>query len=159
VDGVTDPDLLAPYERFAALLRAGGFGAPASGHWGADRIAAHVALNNLGFAACGRAVHAGEAEVSYDNVGTVDAAKLDAYVAGAGGTDALAALVVETARAQLDVYESLTEAERAREIPVTIHHDGSVIMDRVPRALGAMIEGNADFHVQAHLEQLLALRP
>ena len=156
---MTETDLLAPYERFAALLRAGGFGPPEPGHWDAGRIAAHVALNNLGFIACARAVHAGEEGVAYDNVSTVDLANLDAYVVRAGGADGLADLVVETAQAQLAAYEVLSEAQRAREIPVTIHHDGAVVMDRVPRALGTMIEGNAGFHLQAHLEQLRALRP
>ena len=157
--GVTDPDLVAPYERFAALLLAGGFGPPDPGHWDAPRIAAHVALNNLGFAAAARAVAAGEPDVAYDNVTTVDAANLDAFVAGTGAVADLAERVVVTAHDQLAAYSALTDAQRAREIPVTIHHDGAMVMDRVPRSLGSMVEGNAGFHLQAHLEQLLALRP
>jgi hypothetical protein len=156
---MSDADLVAPYEKFAALLLAGGFGPPRAGHWDAMQIAAHVALHNLGFAAAARAVAAGEPGVAYDNVSTVEAANLDKFVADAGGPQGLAARVVETAREQLAAYEALSDAQRAQEIPVTIHHDGAVIMDRVPRALGSMVEGNAGFHLQAHLEQLLALRP
>jgi hypothetical protein len=151
-------DLMAPYEKFASLLLAGGFGPPRPGHWDPRQIAAHVALNNIGFTAAAQAVAAGEADVAYDNVATVDAANLDKFIAEVGGVEELAARVVETARGQLAAYEALSEAQRAREIPVTIHHDGAVIMDRVPRALGSMVEGNAGFHLQAHLEQLLALR-
>lgn len=157
VERVSD-DLITPYERFAVLLRSGGFGPPRPGHWDAQQIAAHVALNNLGFATAARAVAAGQDDVAYDNVSTVDLAVLDKYVADTGGVDALAGAVLATARHQLDAYEALSDAQRLQEIPVTIHHDGAVIMDRVPRTLGSMVEGNADFHLQAHLEQLLALR-
>lgn len=152
-------DLVAPYEKFASLLLAGGFGPPRPGHWDARQIAAHVALNNIGFIAAAQAVAAGEADVAYDNVATVDVANLDKFLAEVGGVESLAARIVETARGQFAAYEALTDAQRAREIPVTIHHEGAVVMDRVPRAVGAMIEGNAGFHLEAHREQLLALRP
>lgn len=157
-DDTTEDRLdLAPYATFAAALRAGGFSAPADpGSWPAELVAAHVIKNNEYWTETARRVAAGE-RPTYDNEPAVDAAELAAYVQETGGLDHLAREVERSAADLAAAYEALTPEEGAQPVLVRIHHDGELIVDE-PRPIAAMLRGNATFHQQMHLEQLLALR-
>ena len=54
-------------------------------------------------------------------------------------------------------YDALGDL-RDTVIPVRIVSGGELVADG-PRAIGDMLVGNATYHLQMHLEQLLALRP
>lgn len=145
------------YDTFAAAVRAGGFGPPREeGSWPAEFVAAHVTLNNDFFTGTAREVIAGETP-TYDNEAAVESADLTAYVERIGGLDALAAEVERSAADLAGVYADLTDEQAAQLVLVRIRHDGNLIVDE-PRPIAEMIEGNASFHLQMHLEQLLALK-
>lgn len=153
----TRPLDLAGYQTFAAALRAGGFTAPADpDSWSAELIAAHVIMNNEFWTDAARRVADGEQPV-YDNEPAVDAAELAQAVVRLGTLEELAGDVERSARELAASYAALSDDEAERPISVRIHHDGDVIVDE-PRPIGSMLEGNAGFHQQMHLDQLLALR-
>jgi len=146
--------LEAAYAPFVASLRAGGFGPPPTGEWPAELIAAHIARNNDLIAEAAESVAAGKA-VSYDNFVGVDETPLTEYAAAAGGLLGLAQ----------EVERSAARLARARDglgvladtpVHVVIRDGGKIVRDG-PIPIGAFIEGNASFHLDAHTEQLRAL--
>ena len=146
------------FHTFAAELRAGGFEPPAEqGSWPAEHVAAHVILNSDFFTATARRVMAGE-QPTYDNEAAVEYDELAAYVSRIGGRDELAAEVERAAADLAASYVALSAEQSSSPVHVRIRHDGNLIVDE-PRPIVEMIEGNASFHLQMHLEQLLALRP
>lgn len=144
------------YGRFATELRDGGFNAPAGDSWPAEFVAAHVTLNNDSFTDTARRVMAGE-QPTYDNEAAVEYDELAAYVARVGGPAELAAEVERSAAELAAAYAAMDDSQAELPVLVRIHHDGNLIVDE-PRPIAAMIEGNASFHLQMHLEQMLALR-
>lgn len=152
-----DPLDLAPYETFAAALRAGGFVAPADpDSWSAELVAAHVILNNDFWTRTARLVAAGE-QPTYDNEPAVDAAELSRAVVEIGALEELAAEVERSAADLAAAYAALSDQDAERTVLVRIHHDGDLVVDE-PRPIAAMLLGNATAHQQMHLDQLLALR-
>ena len=148
---------LGPYDTFAAALRAGGFVAPAEpDSWSAELIAAHVIKNNDFWSDTARRVADGETP-TYDNEPAVDAAELTAVVAEIGDLAELAAEVERSAADLASAHAALTDEQAERSVLVRIHHDGDLIVDE-PRPIASMLVGNATFHQQMHLDQLLALR-
>ena len=153
---MSDADLTSPYAPFVTALREGGFVAPTDGTWTAEQVAAHVVRNNDFWTASARGVKEGGAP-PYDNEVAVEAAELSAYVATVGGLDELAALVERSAADLQAAYDDLTPEQRATLVHTTIRHEGAAIVDE-PREIGRMLVGNATFHQQMHLDQLLALK-
>lgn len=149
-------DIVRAHEPFVAALVEGGFARTTDDGWTAEMVAAHVARNNECFTSAARAALTGSAP-AYDNEVAVDAAELRAHVERVGDLSALAGWVRRSAEELGALYAALTEQQRSAALPVRIRHDGAVIVDE-PRPLGVMIEGNATYHLQMHLGQLLALR-
>ncbi len=146
--------LEAAYAPFVASLRAGGFGPPAAGEWSAELVAAHVARNNDLIAETAEKVAAGE-QVSYDNAVGVDEAELVSYAAAVGGLAGLA-IEVERSAARLERARDALGDLAGTHVHAVIRDGGQVVRD-APISIGAFIEGNASFHLDAHAEQLRGL--
>jgi hypothetical protein len=148
-------DIAAAFAPFVAMLRSGGFAAPAEG-WPAELVAAHVALNNDEFTRVAEAIGRGE-QPAYDNAPAVDEATLRALVDRVGDLAGLADEVERSAARLAAARAALSDEQAAREVPIRITSDGHLVRD-APGPIGRWIEGNAAFHLEAHLEQLAALR-
>ena len=144
----------AVYAPFVASLRAGGFGPPPAGEWPAELVAAHVARNNDLIAEVAEQIATGQ-EVSYDNSAAVDDAELAGYAASVGGLPGLAREVERSALRLEQARDSL--GDRA-ETPahVVIRDHGEIVRDG-PLTIGALIDGNASFHLDLHHDQLKSL--
>jgi uncharacterized protein len=153
---MSSADLEAAYAPFIASLLAGRFDAPPTGEWPADLVAAHVARNNDVIAEAAEKVAAGQ-EVAYDNADGVDDDALARYAADAGGLAGLASEVERSATRLAAALEGLGDLA-GTEVPVVIRDHGEVVMDS-PTAIGALIEGNASFHLDRHYQQIRALEP
>jgi hypothetical protein len=123
-EAVAAAQLEAAYASFAGTLRAGGFGDPPDG-WDAELIAAHVCANNDLISETAERLGRGE-DVAYDNTPAVGEDDLRNYAARSGGLTGLADAVGSSAARLARSYDSLSEADRAREIPVVIWDDGSI---------------------------------
>jgi hypothetical protein len=143
------------YEPFVAALRDGHFVAPTEG-WSAAEVAAHVALNNDLIATVAESIVAGD-QPSYDNSAATDIEQLRAYAARFGGLASLATAVEQSARRLAAAAQALDEISWTRELRVRIVDNGDVVRDG-PLAIGEFIKGNASFHLNIHLEQLISLQ-
>src|ERR1022692_2606687 len=143
-EAVEAAQLEAAYASFAGTLRAGGFGDPPDG-WNAELIAAHVCVNNDLISETAERLGVGEDDLMN-------------YAARSGGLSGLADAIGSSAARLARSHESLSEADRAREIPVIIWDDGSIAREG-PMPIGDLIVGNATFHLDMHHEQLRALAP
>jgi uncharacterized protein YciI len=146
--------LEAAYAPFVASLRAGGFGPPADGEWSAELVAAHVARNNDLIAETAEKLASGE-QVSYDNAAGVDESELASYAAAVGGLAGLA-FEIERSAARLERARDALGDLAGTHVHAVIRDGGQIVMDG-PIPIGAFIDGNADFHLDAHAEQLRGL--
>ncbi len=146
----------AAYQPFAAVLREGGFAEPEQG-WGASQIAAHIGLTNELFSELADRVRAGEVP-AFDNTPTWADAELAGYAAQFDGLAGLADAVLSSGARAAAAYAAMSEDQRAVKLPTTIWHEGQIVQDE-PTAIGDLLAGNADFHLNMHLAQLRALRP
>jgi len=151
---MTSNNLDAAYAPFVACLLGGRFGDPVAGGWTAELVAAHVARNNNLIAETAEQVAAG-AEVSYDNATAIDEVQLADYADRAGGLPGLAAEVERSASRMAAAREAL--GDQAGTMIHAFIMDGSTVVQDGPVPIGALIEGNASFHLNMHLEQLKAL--
>jgi uncharacterized protein len=148
-------DLEAAYGPFVASLLAGGFAPPADG-WPAELVAAHVASNNdLIAETAERIIAEPAAAIGYDNARTVDETELSRFAAAAGGLAGLAREVERSAARQAAARQALGDLA-GTPVHVVIR-DGGVIVRDGPVPIGAFIQGNASFHLEAHHDQLKAL--
>jgi hypothetical protein len=148
-------EIVKAYQPFADALRAGGFVAPDTG-WGAALVGAHVALNNDAIVAVAEAIAAGE-RPSYDNAEVIDEGRLAEMASAAGNLEALAVLVQKSGAQLANVWELLGPEAGATEVPVMVADGGQFVVDG-PVPIRTLIEVNATNHLQAHLDQLLALK-
>jgi hypothetical protein len=146
----------AAYSPFVDALRAGGFAAPADG-WPAELVAAHVCHNNELIAEMAERIIGGD-HPSYDNAPAVDDDALRAYAEDHGGLPGLADAIEASAKRLAAAWGALDEGNAGYQLPVVIH-DSGVVVRETPIEIRAFIEGNASFHLDAHLQQLLDLRP
>jgi uncharacterized protein YciI len=151
---MSSESLQAAYAPFVASLLAGGFGPPPAGEWPADLVAAHVARNNDLIAEAAEKVAAGEA-AAYDNAVGVDEAELAVYSASVGGLTGLAR-EVERSAARLERARDRLGDLAGAEVHVVIRDNGKIVRDG-PIPIGAFIDGNASFHLDAHADQLKSL--
>ncbi len=153
---MTAESLAAAYAPFTASLLAGGFDPPAEGEWSAELVAAHIVRNNDLIAEAAEKVAAG-ADVAYDNASSVDEIELARLAEGAGGLTGLAR-EVERSAARLERAGQALGELAATPVHVIIRDGGEVVRDGlIP--IGAFIDGNASFHLDAHHAQLSALGP
>jgi uncharacterized protein YciI len=147
----------AAYAPFVAALLAGGFEAPPEGEWSAETVAAHVVRNNDLIADAAEKIATGT-PVAYDNAGSIDEDALNRLVQVAGGIVGLARELERSAVRLNRCYLALGDANVDTELPVLIADQGVTVTDG-PMSIGALIEGNASFHLDMHYEQLRALQP
>jgi uncharacterized protein YciI len=143
------------YAPFSASLLAGGFGPPPDGEWPAELIAAHIARNNDLIAEAAEEVAADDGPVTYDNAPGVEEAELIGYATEVGGLAGLAREVERSAARLAQAKQAL--GDRAdTEVHVVIRDGGKIVRDG-PVPIGAIIDGNASFHLNMHAEQLRSL--
>jgi uncharacterized protein YciI len=155
---VTESGIAQRYESFALLLEEGGFEAVADGGWTAELVAAHLAVNNDLIAEAAERVADGEADVAYDNADAIDEEVLTLLIEQSGGLQGLADALRESAGRLEQAHLALGPDQVDLEIPALIKDAGEVVLDGV-LAMGALIAGNASFHLENHFEQLRALLP
>jgi uncharacterized protein len=146
--------LEAAYAPFVASLLAGSFGPPPDGEWPAELIAAHLARNNDLIAEAAERVAAGD-EVGYDNAAAVGEDELARYAAEAGGPAGLAR-EVERSAGRLQRAGAALGERAGTPVHVVIRDHGQIVRDG-PMPIGDLVEGNATFHLDMHLEQLKSL--
>jgi Mycothiol maleylpyruvate isomerase N-terminal domain len=144
------------YLPFADTLCEGGFNDPDHG-WGAAQIGAHIAMSNELFSELADRVRAGEVP-DFDNSPTQSEAELAAYAAKFDSLPGLADAVLSSGARAAAAYAAMSADQRAVKLPTLIWHEGQVARDE-PSAIGDLLAGNADFHLDMHLAQLRALRP
>jgi hypothetical protein len=137
-------------------LRDGDFEPPEEG-WGAEHVAAHVAMNNDYFTSAAREVLA-TGSGSYDNETAVDLEQLSAYASKFAVLGDLADDVARSATDLAAAFGDLQAEDPEAVVPAVIRHDGRIVSDG-PSSLVELIEGNATYHLAMHYDQLLALRP
>lgn len=144
------------HEEFLAVVADGGFGPPPAGEWNAERVLAHVAAADMGFASAALAIAAGQRPV-YDNRYSLDEWNLHRMVAAAGGLPGLADLVRRQGELLCAVAGTLTDEDLAVELPILIVSGPELMVDE-PRPIGQMLAGLGEFHVPMHAAQLASLR-
>jgi hypothetical protein len=149
-------ELERAYVTVVRELRDGDFERPESG-WGAEHIAAHLAINNDYFTAAVRELLA-TGTAAYSNETAVDVDQLTAYASKFGGLGDQADDVARSATELAAAFGDLRSEDADADIPIVIHHEGRIVRDG-PGSLAELIEGNASYHLAMHLDQLLALRP
>jgi len=145
----------AAYAPFIARLLGARFAEPAPGEWTAEQIAAHVTLNNDLIAEAAERIAAGQS-VAYDNESAVTDEELARYAAETGGLAGLAR-AVERSATRLERARAALGERAGTELPAIIHDGGQLVQDG-PVPVGTFIDGNAGFHLAAHLDQLKGLR-
>lgn len=159
VDG---PDLTAlrtAYAAFFAEAERGGFGpAPAEGEWDADRVLAHVALNDLAMTAVAHALVQGREHLEFRNTVCQDPAVLAAEVARTPDLAARVARGRALAEVAMAAVARLDTGQRDTPVHCVLHHDGQVVLDeRMPWGVLA-VDVQASRHLPAHTGQLADLR-
>lgn len=151
-----DPDAIErAYVPFVTLLREGGFAPPPEG-WTAELVAGHISWNNDLIAEAAERIAAGE-RPSYDNSPSVDDDQLQSYVESIGDLGGLADAVVDSGRRLASARAALDLTTENCLVPTVIADSGTVVRDQ-PISIAQLIEGNASFHLDMHLEQLRELR-
>jgi hypothetical protein len=147
-------DIVQAYRPFIDTLLSGAFAEPDTG-WDAALVAAHVVANNDVIAGVAEAIATGK-KSSYDNADVIDDAQLQELASAAGSLDRLAELVGTSAGRLAIAWELLGPEAGATEVPARISDGGQVVRDG-PIPIRNLIEGNATFHLQIHLDQLRAM--
>ena len=164
--GVADPRpdavdltaLAAAYEEFFAEAERGGFGPPPAGEWDAERVVAHVALNDLAMTAVAHALVHRRADVEFGNTTCQDPQVLDGWVAATGDLGALVARGRRLAEVAMAAVARLDPEQRAAEVPCRLFHDGELVLDAA-RPWGTLaVHTQATVHLPAHAGQLRDLR-
>ena len=128
---------------------------PASG-WSAGQVCAHLILNNGLFVEVARQVQRGH-PATYDNEHAVDDDATAALAAAAGSTAQVAEWLRQSAAGYAGLIAGLEPRILDAQVPVTIRHDGGLMVDGESRRLGDFMVGQLTFHAAMHLEQVRAL--
>lgn len=151
-----DPEeIMSVFESVASSLRVDHFEEPREG-WPAAMIGAHLALNNDLIAEMAERIVRGE-HPRYDNEAAVDEVVLREFVSRVGGLEGVADQVTRSATRLANARRALDADTFQKLLHTVIRDNGKVIRD-CPVAIGSLVEGNASFHLEAHVEQLRALK-
>jgi uncharacterized protein len=151
-----DPEeIVSVFENVAISLRVEHFDEPSQG-WSAAMIGAHLALNNDLIAEMVERIVRGE-HPRYDNGAAVNDAILHAFVKRSAGIEGVADEVTRSALRLARARRALDPDTFEKLLHTVISDNGRVIRD-CPVAIGALVEGNATFHLHAHIEQLTELK-
>jgi uncharacterized protein YndB with AHSA1/START domain len=150
--------LAAAYEDFYAEALAGAFAAPPAGEWTAERVVAHVALNDVGLASVARALVVHRPPV-LDNEAVNDPAVLDAFVDEHGGEiPRLVAAARATSATLLALLARLDDEHLDTPVASRLQDHGRVVVDAdLPLSRLALVIQPRN-HLPSHTDQLRALR-
>jgi hypothetical protein len=148
--------LRAAYRALVAEASAGGFVVPSDGGWWAERVVAHVAVNDGLLTEVTERLLAGE-RPAYDNAAATDAHALDRLAHALGSWDALIGAVGASGARLCDALERLTDEQAAVLVPSRIVDGGEVILDQ-PVPWSALMGVQEQRHLVLHTEQLRGLR-
>lgn len=146
-------------EAYAALVteaNRGGFGAPHDGGWSAERVVAHVNVNDALLTAVTERLIAGR-DASLDNAPATDPAALDELVERCGDLLGVASAVRESGDRLCELLEQLDDTAAATPVPTRIADGGQVVVDQ-PMPWAVLMQVQEHRHLVAHTEQLRALR-
>ncbi|HXM58227.1 MAG TPA: hypothetical protein VOB72_22700 [Candidatus Dormibacteraeota bacterium] len=147
-------ELREVYAAVVDLARRATFRQPRSG-WPAELVLAHLAMIADHLVTVGDAVRRGERPVA-GNPDHVDDETLARRVADAGGLPGLLDQLEAGGERLAAHAESLTEAEAATPVRLTVYHYGRQIVDE-PQPWGMILASQARFHLPLHARQLLAM--
>ena len=148
--------LRAAYDAFLQLATTGTFGPDPADGWGADRVLAHMAVNDGLLAATTRQLLDDDPSPAYDNALSQDPANLDAFVKSVGGRAGLADAIRERAERLMSLIEQLDEQRADTELPVRIKDGDEYVIDG-PTPWSRIVRAQHAFHVPAHADQLREL--
>jgi uncharacterized protein YndB with AHSA1/START domain len=146
------------YRTFFTEAEAGGFGPAPEGEWGAERVVAHLAVNDgLMAAACRSLIHRQPPRL--ENGVSNDVAVLDRLVdACAGDLGRLVTVGRQRAEQLALLLARLDGEQRETPVPTRLVDHGTVVVDE-PRPWWSLAVGvSTRYHLPAHTEQLRALR-
>lgn len=145
------------YDTFLYEAASGGFGPGPDDGWGAERVLAHMALNDELLAATTRQLLDGDPHPAYDNAMSQEPANLDAFTKSVGGMSGLIDAVRGNSEVLILLIESLDEQTADTELPVRIKDGDEYAIDG-PTAWSRIVRAQHAFHLPAHTDQLRALR-
>ena len=148
--------LRATYDAFLQLATTGTFGPDPADGWGADRVLAHMAVNDGLLAATTRQLLDDDPSPAYDNALSQDPANLDAFAKSVGGRAGLADAIRERADRLMSLIEQLDEQRADTELPVRIKDGDEYVIDG-PTPWSRIVRAQHAFHVPAHTHQLREL--
>jgi hypothetical protein len=147
--------LRAAYAALVAEAELGGFGVPDDGWW-AERVLAHVAVNDGLLAEVTEGLLAGE-RPSYDNALAHDEHGLDRFAEPLGSRDALVGVVRASGQRLCDLLDRLDDEQAATPVQTRIADGGEMVVDE-PVPWGRLMSAQERRHLVAHTDQLRALR-
>jgi hypothetical protein len=153
---VETTELRQAYRTFLDVARAGGFGHPPPGEWGAPAVAAHIALNDQALIAVTLDVLVGN-PASLDNRGVTNTARLARHAAERGCLAQLLDDIDLSSRELCDLVDRLDDECARTEVHARVVDGGEVRVDG-PVPWGRLVGGASRYHLEVHAEQLRNLR-
>lgn len=146
------------YTAFFAEAEAGGFGPPPAGEWPAERVVAHLAVNDgLMAAVCRALIH--QQQPRLENEVSNDVAVLDRLVEACGGDlGRLVAVGRHRSEQLLLLLARLDGDQRAAPVHARLLDHGTVMVDEPRPWWSLAVVVNTGYHLPAHTAQLRSLR-
>ena len=144
------------YATLVAEANRGGFGAPDDGGWSAERVVAHVNVNDGLLTTVTERLLAGQ-DASLNNAPATDPVALDEVVARCGDLLGVAAAVRKSGDRLCGLLEQLDDTTAATLVPTRIADGAEVVVDQ-PMPWAVLMQVQEHRHLVAHTEQLRALR-
>jgi hypothetical protein len=148
--------LRAAYDAFLQLATTGTFGPDPADGWGADRVLAHMAVNDGLLAATTRQLLDDDPSPAYDNALSQDSGNLDAFAKSVGGRAGLPGAVRKQADRLMSLIEQLDDQRADTALPVRIKDGDEYVIDG-PTPWSRIVRAQHAFHVPAHTDQLREL--
>jgi hypothetical protein len=145
------------YDTFLYEAGTGPFGPDSRDGWSAQRVVAHMAVNDELLAATTRQLLDADPNPAYDNAPAQDAANLDGFATSVGGMSGLIDAVRGGSEALIQLIEVLDEQVADTVVPVRIKDGDEYAIDG-PTPWSRIIRAQHAFHLPAHTDQLRALR-
>lgn len=148
-------ELRRAYDVLLAEIEAGGFGPPAADGLTAERIVAHLVVNDELMTEATEAVIAGS-PFAYYEPGTPHRPQLDALVATCGGLGGLLPLLRATSQQLCALTDRLGTGSQT-QVETRLHEGPELTVDEA-LPWGRTLDLHGRVHLPLHLHQLRALR-
>jgi hypothetical protein len=145
------------YDTFLYEAGSATFGPDPGDSWSAQRVVAHMAVNDELLAATTRQLLDGDSNPAYDNAPAQNPANLDAYAKSVGGMPGLIDAVRGSSEVLIQLIEILDEQVADTVVPVRIKDGDEYAIDG-PTPWSRIIRAQHAFHLPSHTDQLRALR-